>query len=247
MNCLDFRRLCLTEPSAREPRIYLHLYHCPACRAYRRQVLAMEGEMRAAMSVEVPEGLDRKVMFNSEMKVHSESMSRPAKWRWAAAAIAVITAVVISFASITRQVDVVPDLAMHMADDPLHMTAPQPDARARLAQVMRHLGGQWEGRSPAITHATLCLIRKQAAAHLVVAGRQGPVTVFLMPNMKAREFSHLKVGGQKANVLRLDAGSIALFGYHEEDLEIISEQFTSSVFWTLFNGGEDKNTYLAGL
>lgn len=233
MNCLDFRRVCLVEPTSRDPRIYLHLYHCPACRAYRKQVLRAEERMHVAMRIPVPEGLGNKVMFDSEMQAHqSRSSYVQSGWSWAAVALLLVISLGVVFSGLNSRMDVVPALTMHMADDPLHMSPAQADARVRLDQVMRHLGGQWQGAKPPITHATLCLIREQPAAHLVVRGRQGPVTVFLMPGIRAREREQLQVGGQVAEVRHLSEGSIALFGYPDEDLQQIERRFADAIRWS---------------
>ncbi len=229
MNCLDFRRLCLVEPASREPRVYLHLYHCPACRAYRKRVLQAENELNSVMSVSVPEGLGQKIVFDAEMT----SQQRHPRFIWQAIAASVVLAVTIGIGlGIARFApDVVPTLAMHIADDPLHMSPPQFDASQRLDQVMRHLGGVWQGSKPAITHATVCLLNKRAAAHLVVAGDKGPVTVFLLPGFSARAQHDVVVDGQLAAVQRLGDGSIALFGYPGENFADIAAHFDDSIHW----------------
>lgn len=230
MNCLDFRRICLIEPSSRDPRLYLHLYHCACCKAFRKRLLAAEAEMHDVMQVPVPEGLDRKIVFDTEMQSTPER--RGLVWQMAAASLLLVLALGMTFTALNARPDVVPALAMHMADDPLHMAPAQVDASQRLDQVLRHLGGSWQGPKPEITHATVCLVKERAAAHLVVAGEQGPVTVFLLPRLKVRERHGLAVDGQLVEVLSLDEGSVAVFGYQGESFDRIAGQFAAGVRWT---------------
>ncbi len=231
MNCLDFRRLCLVEPGNREPRVFLHLYHCAACRSYRKRVIQAEREMTAVMHVPVPEGLGSKIVFDTELHAQREDKQR-FNWMAMAASIVLGVAIGVGLFTMTTQPDVLPSLAMHVADDPLHMTPAQPDADQRLDEVMRFLGGAWAGAKPRLTHAKLCLVDEHAAAHLVVAGKQGPVTVFLLPRSHARTLQNRVVDGQIAEVAALNTGSIALFGYRGEDLAAIERQFQASVTWS---------------
>lgn len=246
MNCLDVRRLCLVEPHSRDPRLYLHLYHCPACRKYRKQVLQGEQKVQDAMHVPVPEGLGKKIAFDQAMNPpRSKGFTGWGSWQSVAAGVVMGIGLGIGLIVMNARPDVVVDLAMHMADDPLHMAPAQSDAEERLDKVMRHLGGHWSGEKPAVTHATVCLVREHAAAHLVVKGQQGPVTVFLLPRMQSREHELLPVDGQLADVNDLHDGSIALFGYEGEDLDRIERQFAEAIQWSPSIAKQTSSRFLA--
>lgn len=244
MNCLDFRRICLVEPSSRDPRILIHLYHCSCCKSFRKRLLAAENEMHAAMQVDVPDSLGRKIVFDTEMQSYSEPQGF--RWQMFAAGMVMAVALGVGLATYTVKRNVVPVLAMHIADDPLHMSPPQADAKQRLDQVMRHLGGTWVGDKPAFTHAKVCLVKERAAAHLVVAGVQGPVTVFLIPNLSAAKREDVAVDGQVAAVHKLGKGSMALFGYPGENLDVIASRFSQSVQWTRQLANLSEQITLAG-
>lgn len=244
MNCLDVRRFCLVEPASHNPRLMMHIYHCKPCRQYRKRVLEAEQNLRSAMAVPVPEGLGRRIVFDTEF----DEPARRQRPVYLALAAVVAAAVIGLAAVINLQLwapNVVPDLARHMVEDPLHMTPPQGDARLRLKMVMRDLGAAWQGPLPEnLSHATLCLVRKQSAAHLVVQGRQGPVTVFLMPDLRARKLSGLQQA-QVVEVAELDGGSIALFGYQGEDLEQIQQEFAGHVRWGAAASAASEPLHLA--
>lgn len=231
MNCLDVRRMCLAEPHSRSPRLLLHVYHCKACRQYRNRILAAEEQIHSTMNVPAPEGLGRKVMFDTGF---DEAPARRRGWMYAAAATAMSALLVLASLVYlqTRPPDVVPDLARHMVEDPLHIQPPEADADQRLDEVVRHLGGKLAASPSNVLHATLCMIRDLTAAHLVVRGQQGPVTVFVIPRHRVRSFERINIDGQIGMVADYGEGSIALFGYEGESLEAVRAQFSERIRWT---------------
>lgn len=244
MNCLDVRRVCLVEPGSRDPRLLLHIYHCPACRKFRKRVLAAELDVKTAMNVSVPEGLGRRIAFDSSMD-HNRSRGWP-RWQAMAATVMVAIALGVALHGMNNKRDLTPALARHTMEDPLHMTPPQADVSRRLHMVMKHLEGVWTGDSSILTHATVCVVHNMPAAHLVARGKEGPVTVYLVPRYKARTLTR-HLDGQVVEVLELGNGSLALFGYEGEDLAPVRAIFTKSVDWKQVSASVSRAVRVAGI
>ena len=55
MNCSDARFRLAAEPSARDAALDAHLQSCAACSAYAQDMLELDGRLRAALAVPVPD------------------------------------------------------------------------------------------------------------------------------------------------------------------------------------------------
>ena len=83
-----------------------------------------------------------------------------------------------------------------------------------------------------ITYAQSCPIRGKEVPHLVIQGKDGPVTILLMPEETIPEA--IQLSGEHVNgvILPVGSGSIAIIGGRDERLEKIEQQVLKSVTWT---------------
>lgn len=79
MNCLEFRKLLLTDPRVRTPGQVRHLAECGACASLAREMEAFEARVHDAMRVPVPEALAERVLLRRKIRA-------PAVRTWALAA-----------------------------------------------------------------------------------------------------------------------------------------------------------------
>ena len=83
-----------------------------------------------------------------------------------------------------------------------------------------------------ITYAQTCNINGNDVPHLVIQGRNGPVTVILLPDERVSEAETF--GGESINgvLIPVGNGSIAIIGEKNEDLEAIQKSVMNSVTWS---------------
>ena len=88
----------------------------------------------------------------------------------------------------------------------------------RLRDVLARVGGRLDGNVGKITHAGLCPVRGELAAHLVVAGANGPVAVLVMPEAALAQAQHVEDDWFQGEIVPLAHGSVAVIGEHGEAL-----------------------------
>ena len=83
-----------------------------------------------------------------------------------------------------------------------------------------------------ITYAQTCVINGKKVPHLVIQGKNGPVTVLLMPDETVE--TAVEIEGESINgvILPVGNGSIAIIGEEEESLDLIQESVMHSVTWS---------------
>ena len=83
-----------------------------------------------------------------------------------------------------------------------------------------------------ITYAQTCVINGKKVPHLVIQGKNGPVTVLLMPDEMVD--GAVEIEGESINgvILPVGNGSIAIVGEDGERLDKIQESVMHSVTWS---------------
>jgi hypothetical protein len=86
------------------------------------------------------------------------------------------------------------------------------------------------GSEVEILAAKLCPLGGQLAAHLVVRGDSGPVTVLIFPELDARS-DKINTKEFKGMILPAEHGTIAVVGGKREDSAIMQEKVLNAFHW----------------
>jgi hypothetical protein len=89
MNCLDFKRLALSEPNSGEVSFIKHSKNCPDCLRYVASVQKMDAELSSSLNVEMPKDLVARLQLTQEMQEEAVSGSRSVRGYAIAASFAV--------------------------------------------------------------------------------------------------------------------------------------------------------------
>jgi len=106
------------------------------------------------------------------------------------------------------------------------------ESHRRLARVVPADVATMNHDAGLITYAQSCIINGKEVPHLVIQGKNGPVTVLLMPDEMVD--GAVKIEGESINgvILPVGNGSIAIIGEEDERLDIIQESVMHSVSWS---------------
>lgn len=236
INCLEVRRILGAEPQRRDLTLLEHCKVCAACSAFMKEMLGLDARLARALAVDVPEGLEARIVFRTAFRP-----KRLRTYPWLAAAAMVILAVGIGFgvwqyqrnsmaALSTALVAHVMDPAEAQALDP---GRPVLQDASLVHGVLRHVGVHMQGNMDDITYAHACLFRGELVAHLVVRGKDGPVTVLLLPHIHVSKPTHFDEQGYRGEIVPAGAGSIAILASNPSPMQPIEEQFVSMVQWSI--------------
>ena len=67
MNCLEFKRLALSEPNSGNSDFVRHSKDCPDCLKYVASIRKMDNDLSKSLNVEMPSDLLARLQFNQEM------------------------------------------------------------------------------------------------------------------------------------------------------------------------------------
>lgn len=219
MNCLEFRRQLLIDPFQKDEAFMQHFSECASCAEEAQRAWQFEETLRQAAFAEPSPGLESRVLLADSM---DKRRMPPAALGWAMAA-ALTLAVGLSgwFGMHSTSLEAAPlqtVVLQHIEDEADHLVDNRNVQPASLKPLLAEFGARLNGNLGQIRYGGRCHIRKHAGVHLVLNGREGPVTVLLMPKEPVpaeRNFSSSRFNGV---IVPTAYGSMAVVGEKSEPL-----------------------------
>lgn len=237
MNCEAYKEAIAADPSFEDDAG--HIAACASCAKFQSEMQALNQGIAEALAIDVPELQMPELAPVSEDKVVSlasrrkTTLSMPA-WIGIAAGFALVAIVggrMLPDNSISDQ-QLAAQVLAHVDHEPHAVQITDVAVREdRLAQVMNQSGGTMRSDIGLVSYAQSCIINGRHIPHLVIQGKNGPVTLLLMPEEMVSMPLQLDGKGIDGIILPVGDGSIAIIGERGFDLEEIKERVENSVEW----------------
>ena len=207
MNCLDYRRLLLAGEGESET-MRLHRLDCAACTESLREHAAFEAELRSALEVPVPDGLEERLAR------HGQVPADPARRRWLAAASVAVLAAGAGFVAWRTRDDPMAmaciDFVMKDEAKSIMMGAmPRDEAARMLADTLPLERIERIGR---VRHIAPCPLGEGTAYHVILMVPQDKVTLLVMPDTPMPGPGRAREHGMVAVVVPAGRGSVGVVG-----------------------------------
>ncbi|MGQ0509626.1 MAG: DUF3379 family protein [Betaproteobacteria bacterium] len=216
MNCLDYRRLLLAGDGESGP-MRLHRVECVSCTETHREHAAFEAELRSALEVPIPEGLEERLGRRGAAPAY------PGRRRWLAAA---------SVAAVAAGAGL---LAWRGRDDPMAMACidfvmkdeaksimmgamPRDEASRMLADTLPLERIERIGN---IRHIAPCPLGAGTAYHVILMVPQDKVTLLVMPDTPMPARGRATQHGMYASVIPMRKGSVGVVGANAAVVESV--------------------------
>jgi len=190
----DVRLAVGADPGHLSAEVEAHLASCAVCRQFRDETLALDGRLRAALELPLPE-FRRRAM--------------PAR-RYALAASVVLALLVAGGTWLFRPSSALAgELVAHVQEEADSWNASERMPDASIAQVLETAGVEFDARMP-IVYAYPCPFRGRRIAHLVVQTAHGPLTVMLLPHVNVTRREKFSEDGLDGILLPAGTGGVAV-------------------------------------
>jgi hypothetical protein len=216
MDCEQFRRTLLAEPSNEDAELRLHLATCHECTRFALQLRRFEGRLERALRVEVnPRLMEQRVV--TPLRAAARRGARawdPPHRRWLAAAASVLlgTAVAFSLWLAAPGRSLAADVVKHMAEEPnawarTEIPVPEP----LLGKVLIDSHVRLRPSAGLVSYASSCSFRGHTVPHLVVQTDSGPVTVMVLSHEALRSAMRFNEQGYRGVIIPVHGhGSLAV-------------------------------------
>lgn len=233
MNCLEFRRMLLTDPFSEDPEFVAHRQGCDECARVLERSARFERNLRQAMRVEVPEDLASRILLK-------QSFAEPKVPRWwrrgrslalAASVLIAVGLVGLGLLSEIRDHRLSQEFVALVKGAPYALAATGPVSSDDVSSALGPVGLDLAGSIGKVTFASRCLVRGRLAGHLVLQGESAPVTVFLVPFSMVDKRATIHSSHYSGVVVPQGNGTIAIVSSPGEALEGIEARVRSAIRW----------------
>ena len=216
MNCLDYRRALLTGEGETEA-MHAHRLQCAVCGALLGEHSAFEDELRRALEVPVPGGLEDRLLDAILARHRAEPARRPGRRRFVAAAAAAAAAVVAAGAGLYAWIGRNDPVAMASIEFVMKEEAKsimmgaisRAEAARALADSLPIERMELIGE---IRHVRPCPFNGGTAYHIVLTAPQDKITLLVMPDAQLSARGRAVHEGLYADVIPLRKGSVGIVG-----------------------------------
>jgi hypothetical protein len=240
MNCDEYKEAIAADPSFSDDAG--HVAACPSCAQFKANMLALDERIASALAIDVPalQIPDLPMVSATEDKVVSLESHRKQRfamptWIGIAAGFALAAIVGVQFLASDGLSDqeLAAEILAHVDHEPWSIEVTDVAVtNERITDVMAVNGGTMHGSIGLVSYAQSCIINGKQIPHLVIQGKNGPVTVLLMPEEMVSMPIRLDGKGISGIILPVGDGSIALVGERDFDVDELKERVVNSVEWS---------------
>jgi hypothetical protein len=241
-DCMDFKRVMLSEPNTRSAELVLHAGSCEKCARYAEDLRAFEDRLKRALRVELAESgapLKATVIPLRPRNSRAAGLGKPRRGWWAAAAsVLLAVGVTATLWFVSGATSLAADVVGHMAGEPNAWAVTQdPVPQNVLDTVLEDSHVRLKQGAGMVSYAQSCEFRGHRVPHLVVQTDQGPVTVMLLTHENVHGVRHFDEHGYRGIIVALpDHGSLAVIqrgpGADTKLAERVAAQVEAAVDWT---------------
>ncbi len=238
MNCIEFRRILLTDPGVVDAEFARHRRDCHDCTDAVERSAYFERRLREAVDIDVPENLASRILLKQSFEAHTE---RP-WWRTrrayalAASMLLMVGLATLALTSHLEQRHLSEEFVALVKGAPYALAASKPVSSDDISAAMRPAGLDLDGEIGNVTYAGRCLVRGTLSGHIVLQGDTAPVTVFLINEQLVTDRGTIRSDLYSGIVLPLGSGTIAIVSTPGEALENVEARVRSAIRWAATKG-----------
>ncbi|MFN0303451.1 MAG: DUF3379 family protein [Burkholderiales bacterium] len=229
MNCLDYRRALLAEGDETQS-MQAHRLHCTQCKAFFADHRAMERDLRRALEVPVPAGLESRLV-DRVFGVSVEELPNPHRRRWMIGAAATAISAIAGGAYFLAE-----------PDDPLALACIQWVIKEEAKSIM--MGAMPREESIRVLHSVVplerieqigqvrhiapCPFNDGTAYHVVLSRGADKVTLLVMPDSASGSGARALHEGMFARVIPIGSGRVGVIGTTKASVASVAAQLRAS-------------------
>lgn len=226
MNCQEFRRALGADPHHDSIEARAHRALCPACEQYAQEMLRLNGLIKRALTVPVPE---HKQFAAPAGDVQSNT-------RWYAMAASVVLAVGIALSAVWflgfPRESLASQVVAHLAHEPYAMTTTEARVSAEvLDSALRAKGLKLTQPMNDVSYVQSCVLRGRFVPHLVVQTEQGPVTLMLLVEEHIKKTERFTEAGHLGVLVPTKKGGMAVIANDIMLAERVADRVQAAIDW----------------
>lgn len=234
MDELEFRRTLYADPNCKDEEILAAIADDPKKQEFSNELKQLDKNMHQASQVEVPNDLVHKLLLRQTMQSHRASKVRNRIQLAMAASIAFVVGVSFTMWQQHNLLNIADQAIAHVYKEGSYALDAQNDislqqVNAKLAQF----GGELTEEVGHIYYANFCDFENVRSLHMVMQGKNGKVSVFVIPHDDTHDAKGSATGrGYKSQALEVNRASIVIVGEEGADIQGMKEQLKRKIHFS---------------
>ncbi len=222
MNCDEYQRTKMSDPDFEDADVKAHEQSCRICQEFTAELVVLDTSLIDAMQVPVPASLHDHLEDTPLVKRKQGMMTIG----YAAMASLLTLFAIYFFTTVQSPPPLSNVLLTHIEKEPFALTTVMDYQPADVKATFASVGVDANQPIEDVRFIKRCFIKGELVAHMVIEGEKGPVTVFVMPNVKARNVMDFKGEQLQGKLVPISTKhSMAVIGYLGEPLQAILERY----------------------
>lgn len=186
MDDLEFRRAIYAAPFTKDENVVQAAQHDSSKQQFWDELKSLEHNLSSAVKIDVPNDLAHKLILRQSLNAHQQHKKRSRVYLALAASVAFAVGLSIKvFDQRSNYISISQDALAHVYET--QGSEGLTNANISLNEVNASLAGfgsEFTAEIGRIYSSNFCFLNKLKALHLVLAGEQGNVSVFVLPHDK---------------------------------------------------------------
>lgn len=245
MNCLDFKRLALSDPNSVEPSFILHSKECPDCLKYVGGVRQMDSDLSSSIDVKMPESLMARLELNQMLQEDADHDEKKGSFRRYSIAASFAAVLFVSgfmasnFFGSNDQIDqdykaLLSGVLEHMNEQPL---TPVWDPQRANESVNTHLAN-YDGDMKLkflenLQFARICPMGKYRGIHASLETPSGQVTFVYIKGDNVDDLMDASYEGYATRIKPVRGGNLVIVSRTNTALQVADKQLEKAMYWDI--------------
>jgi hypothetical protein len=230
MDCIEFRRRLLVDPSDGALAAAAKARACPDAPSQLADALALEHRIRRALDVDVPATLVARTL--AALDADSAPARRRPNWHGWALAASLLCALALGWslwqAPRTATERLIQASVEHFTHEPYALTRGETVPPVLVARMIADAGLRTAHSTLAPTFLNRCLLGSRRAIHMVLPAPDGPVTVLFVPDEPRVERMDTHRDMVAVRTLPLASGALVLLAESSRDFDRVESLWVAA-------------------
>jgi len=245
MNCLEFKRLALSDPNSKEENFVVHSKECPDCLKYIGSIRKMDADLDRSLNVTVPSDLMARLQLNQEMMEETVEPSKNyfgKKYAMAAsfaAALFVAGLFMSNQFGINNQIDedyktMLSALVEHMGENEFTPVWGAERANKTVNTLLASYDGQLQFKKlDNLQFGRICPMGKYRGLHANMQTDNGQVTFAYIKGDSVGDLLDTGYEGFISRVKPVRGGNLVIMSRNSKSLEQADRELEEAMYWDI--------------
>ena len=245
IDCLEFKRIALSEPNSKQHQFVEHAENCPDCLKYVGGVRKMDADLSESLNVNMPSELMAKIQLNQGLQESatqaSSSFWSPPRAIAASLAAALLVGGVMFLNPFVTNEQIGQDyqrllsaVMEHVEEVPATEVWGADRANRSVNAVLAAYDGTMQLEyMDNLQFGTICPMGEYNGLHATLDTSGGQVTFAYLKGDSVTAVQDMSMNGYMSRVKPIKGGNLIIISRNASGLNVADEQLTKAVYWDI--------------